>query len=78
MLSLATITCIKERNIEIDEENIIVLNDEDGNKIEFEFLDLIPYHQKEYVVRLSFRYPSTESNCVMEKLVCRFIKDRKP
>ena len=39
----------------MDEENIIVLNDEDGNKIEFEFLDLISYRQKEYVVLLPLK-----------------------
>ena len=32
------------------DDNIIVLNDEDGNGIEFEFLDLISYRSKEYVV----------------------------
>ena len=37
-----------------DEEldNIIVLNDENGNEIEFEFLDLIEYEGEEYVVLL--------------------------
>ena len=37
----------------IDEEsNIVVLNDEDGNEIKFEFLDLIEYESEEYVVLL--------------------------
>lgn len=31
---------------------IIVLNDEDGNDVEFEFLDLIEYNQEEYVALL--------------------------
>jgi len=44
------IICIKERNIGMSEENIIILNDENGNDVEFEFLDLISYRQKEYVV----------------------------
>lgn len=30
--------------------NIIPLTDEDGNEVEFEFLDLIEYEGKEYVV----------------------------
>ena len=34
------------------DDNIIVLNDEDGNEVKFEFLDLIPYQGKEYVVLL--------------------------
>lgn len=32
--------------------NIIVLNDEEGNEVEFEFLDLIEYESGEYVVLL--------------------------
>ena len=31
-------------------DNIITLNDEDGNEIDFEFLDLIEYCGNEYVV----------------------------
>ena len=33
-------------------DNIVVLNDEDGNEVEFEFLDLIEYDGEEYVVLL--------------------------
>ena len=38
----------------LDEEldNIIILNDEDGNESRFEFLDLIEYDNEEYVVLL--------------------------
>ena len=36
----------------MDEDNIITLNDENGNEVEFEFLDLIPYRQNEYVCLL--------------------------
>ena len=34
------------------EDNIIILNDEEGNEVEFEFLDLIEYDGEEYVVLL--------------------------
>ena len=39
---------------EMDEEldNIITLNDEDGNEVKFEFLDLIEYGGEEYVILL--------------------------
>ena len=37
-------------NEELD--NIVVLNDEEGNEVEFEFLDLIEYEGEEYVVLL--------------------------
>ena len=41
-------------NNEVDEEldNIIVLNDEEGKEVQFEFLDLIEYEDEEYVVLL--------------------------
>lgn len=37
-----------------DEEfdNTVVLNDEDGNEVEFEFLDLIEYNGEDYVILL--------------------------
>lgn len=34
------------------EDNIIVLNDEEGKEVKFEFLDLIEYDNEEYVVLL--------------------------
>lgn len=36
----------------MDNENIITLNDEDGNEVELEFLDLISYRGSDYVVLL--------------------------
>ena len=33
-------------------DNIIVLNDEDGNEVRFEFLDLVELEDEEYVVLL--------------------------
>lgn len=32
--------------------NIIILNDEDGQEVQFEFLDLIEYNEEEYVILL--------------------------
>ncbi len=37
-------------NEELD--NIIILNDEDGNEVKFEFLDLVELDDEEYVVLL--------------------------
>ena len=42
----------KTPGIEDDMDNIIKLNDEDGNEVQFEFLDLIDYDEEEYVVLL--------------------------
>ena len=40
-------------NMEFEEfDSIVVLNDEEGNEVEFEFLDLIEYEGGEYVVLL--------------------------
>ena len=36
--------------------NIVILNDEDGNELKFEFLDLIDFEDEEYIVLL----PMTE------------------
>ena len=37
-------------------DNIVILNDEDGNEVRFEFLDLIDFEDEEYIVLL----PMTE------------------
>ncbi|MBO5349964.1 MAG: DUF1292 domain-containing protein [Clostridia bacterium] len=40
----------EEEDFLTEEENLIVLNDEDGNEIKFEFLDLIELENENYVV----------------------------
>ena len=42
-----------EENFEEEElDNIVILNDEDGNEVKFEFLDLVELDDEEYVVLL--------------------------
>ena len=42
-----------ENNLDGEElDNIIVLNDEDGNEVKFEFLDLMEYEGEEYIILL--------------------------
>lgn len=42
-----------EENFEGEElDNIVILNDEDGNEVRFEFLDLVELEEEEYVVLL--------------------------
>ena len=36
-------------------DNIVILNDEDGNEVKFEFLDLVELDDEEYVVLLLLR-----------------------
>ncbi len=35
-----------------ESDNIVILNDEDGNEVKFEFLDLVELDDEEYVVLL--------------------------
>ena len=35
-----------------DLDNVVILNDEDGNEVKFEFLDLVELEDEEYVVLL--------------------------
>ncbi len=53
-------------NEELD--NIIVLNDENGNETEFEFLDLIEYEGEEYVVLLPVEETEEAGEVVILKL----------
>ena len=42
-----------EENFKGEElDNIVILNDEDGNEVKFEFLDLIDFEDEEYIVLL--------------------------
>ena len=45
-----------DNNFEEELDNVVILNDEDGNEVKFEFLDLIDFEDEEYVVLL----PMTE------------------
>lgn len=45
----------EDMNVDFEDElneNIIVLNDENGNEVEFEYLDLIEYNGGEYIILL--------------------------
>ncbi len=55
-----------EESEEID--NIIVLNDENGEKVPFEFLDLIEYDGEEYVVLLPVEEDEEADEVVILKL----------
>ena len=57
----------------MDEEldNIIVLNDEDGNEVNFEFLDLVELEGEEYVVLL----PTDESEDEPGEVVILQVED---
>ena len=48
--------------------NKVVLNDEDGNEVEFEFLDLVEYNGEEYVVMLPCDETTDDGMVVILKL----------
>ena len=48
-----------------DLDNTIILNDENGNEVEFEFLDLIEYEGNEYVVLLPRDEPDEAGEVVI-------------
>lgn len=49
-------------------DNIIVLNDENGDEAEFEFLDIIAYEDEEYVVLLPVEESDEAGEVVILKL----------
>lgn len=55
---------------EMDEEldNIIVLNDEEGQEVQFEFLDLIEYDGEEYVILLPIEESEDAGEVVILKV----------
>ena len=57
-------------NNEMEEEldNIIVLNDEEGKEVEFEFLDLVEYEDEEYVVLLPIEEDDDAGEVVILKI----------
>jgi uncharacterized protein YrzB (UPF0473 family) len=43
-------------------DNIIILNDENGNEVKFEFLDLIDFENEQYVVLLPIQEEGEEDD----------------
>lgn len=54
-------------NIDEELDSIIVLNDENGNEVNFEFLDLIEYNSEEFAVLL----PCDDSNEAAEVVILK-------
>ena len=55
-----------DMNLNPDEEsNLIILNDDEGNEVKFEFLDLIKYEEEDYVVLLPVPEDGEEDNEVV-------------
>lgn len=57
-------------NLEMDDDmdNIIVLNDEEGKEVKFEFLDLIEYENEEYVILLPVEEDDDSGEVVILKV----------
>lgn len=50
MIEFPTPENVNEDILTEEIDNIIVLNDENGNPVEFEFLDIVEYENNEYVI----------------------------
>ena len=59
---------MNQENNNEEMDNIIILNDEEGNEAEFEFLDLIEYEGEEYVVLLPVEESEDAGEVVILKL----------
>ena len=59
---------IEEMNGGVENDNIITLNDENGEEVQFEFLDLIEYEGEEYVVLLPVEESEEADEVVILKL----------
>ena len=49
-------------------DNKIILNDDDGNEVEFEFLDLVEYQDEKYVVLIPCDEEDDDGDVVILKL----------
>ena len=55
-------------NFDEDLSNIIILHDENGDEVQFEFLDLIEYDSEEYVVLLPLAEEDDSGEVVILKV----------
>ncbi len=55
-----------ENGMDEELDNIIVLTDEDGNEVSFEFLDLIEYQERAFVVLLPSEGDDTDTVVILE------------
>ena len=58
-----------------DLDNIVILNDEDGNEVKFEFLDLVELDDEEYVILLPVIDDGVEEEEILNK-VFEIFKER--
>ena len=58
----------ENNNLEEELDNIIVLNDEEGKEVKFEFLDLVELEGEEYVVLLPAEEDEDEGEVVILKV----------
>ena len=56
----------EDNNIEEDLDNVLILNDEDGKEVKFEFLDLIEYENEEYVILLPLEEEDSEEVVILK------------
>ena len=56
----------EDNDMEEDLDNIIVLNDEEGKEVKFEFLDLIEYEDEEYIILLPIEEEESDEVVILK------------
>ena len=56
-----------EEGFEEDLDNVVILNDEEGNEVKFEFLDLVELDNEEYVILLPMNEEEEEEYNILEE-----------
>lgn len=57
-------------NYVVDPEDIVTLQDENGENVEYEFLDLVEYQEKEYVVLLPLEEEDADEVIILQVIPC--------
>lgn len=57
-------------NYVVDPEDIVTLQDENGENVQYEFLDLVEYQEKEYVVLLPLEEDEADEVIILQVIPC--------
>ena len=61
---------LREAENEEEDMSVITLTDEEGNQVDFEFIDLVEYEGKEYIVLLPTDEEEQEQVVIYEVVPC--------
>ncbi len=53
-------------DLEEDLDNVVILNDEEGKEVKFEFLDIVEYEEEQYVILLPIEEENSEEVVILK------------